>query len=57
MKKCLIHLIQKILVWSYIANKWHVLIGGHTIRIRKELIKNRKDDGNNYWEGWLKINL
>ena len=48
---------KKILVWSYIANKWHVLIGGHTIRIRKELIKNRKDDGNNYWEGWLKINL
>ena len=48
---------KKILVWSYITKKWHVLIGGHTIRIRKELIKNRKDDGNNYWEGWLKINL
>ena len=44
---------NKLLVWSLVAGKWHVLIGGHTIRVRKELIKNRLDDNNNNWEGWV----
>lgn len=48
---------NKLLVWSLVAGKWHVLIGGHTIRVKKDLIENRIDDNNNKWKGWIKVAL
>ena len=45
------------LTWGLVSGKWHVVVGGHTIRVRKDLIKNRIDDNLNSWNGWTKINL
>lgn len=45
------------LVWGLVGGKWHVVIGGHTIRVRKSKIKDRIDDHSNPWLGWRKIQL
>ena len=45
------------LTWGLVAGKWHVVVGGHTIRVRKDLIRKRIDDNQNNWEGWTKIKL
>lgn len=43
------------LIWGKESNKYKVINGGHTIRISKELVKNRTIDGNP-WSGHLIIN-
>lgn len=48
---------EKLLIWGLISSKWHVLIGGHTIRVKKDKIQNRLDDNNMEWSGWVKIGL
>ena len=43
------------LIWGKVDKKYKIINGGHTIRIRKELIKRRTINGNP-WSGHLIIN-
>lgn len=48
---------EKLLVWGLVAKKWHVVLGGETIRVKKDKIKARIDDNNHHWDGWVKVDL
>jgi hypothetical protein len=45
---------NKLLIWGLIGKGYQVVIGGHTIRVPKKKIENRKDR-NTDWKGWVKI--
>lgn len=45
---------NKLLIWGLEGKHWQVVIGGHTIRVPKKNIENRKDRGSD-WKGWVKI--
>jgi uncharacterized pyridoxamine 5'-phosphate oxidase family protein len=47
---------NKSLIWRMVSGKWHVMIGGNTIRVRKNKIKNRVDLSSD-WLGWEKVAL
>ena len=48
---------NKLLIWGKIGKLYTVVIGGHTIRVRKSVIEDRIDDHNNKWKGWIKVAL
>jgi hypothetical protein len=45
---------NKLLIWGLEGKHWQVVIGGHTIRVPKKSIENRKDRAAD-WKGWIKI--
>ncbi len=47
---------EKSLIWRLVGGKWHVMIGGNTIRVKKDKIKRRVDE-NTAWNGWEKVAL
>jgi hypothetical protein len=47
---------KKLLIWGLEGKRWQVVIGGHTIRVPKKSIENRKDRTSN-WKGWVKISI
>lgn len=48
---------NKLLIWGLEGKKYHVVIGGHTIRVPKKKIKKRFSNGNQNWSGWEKIEI
>ena len=47
---------KKLLIWGLEGKLWQVVIGGHTIRVPKKSIENRKDRTSD-WKGWVKISI
>jgi hypothetical protein len=48
---------NKLLIWGLEGKHWQVVLGGHTIRVPKNSIKNRLYNGSQKWLGWEKIEI
>lgn len=48
---------KKLLIWGKIGKVYKVVIGGHTIRVRKRTIEDRLDQNGVNWKGWIKVKL
>jgi hypothetical protein len=48
---------KKLLIWGLEGNYWQVVLGGHTIRVKKSSIEKRTSIGNVKWNGLERINI